>query len=143
MKIRNKEILLILVMFLLVFTVEAQKSGIEPVSLGVNVDDEIDTVINTELVNIRVSVRSSKKGYLKTLSPENFEIYDAKTLQKVEFLNFDESTNEYNVGYLPDIPATDRKRREVRLRIKLSAGEKKEFGKITVDKQKWILSERN
>src|SRR5829696_2988374 len=52
MKLRNKEILLILVMFLLFFTVEAQKSGIEPVSLDVNVDDEIDTVINTELVNI-------------------------------------------------------------------------------------------
>ena len=139
MNFLNKKILLVSGLLFLVFTVQSQKSSSRAIYSFAAEGSKIDTIIDTELVNLKVSVKSNKKGYLENLTSKNFEIYDAKTLQKIEILNFDESTNQYDIGYIPDIPAKDEKRREVRLKIKLSAEEKKEYGKIIVNRQKWIL----
>jgi hypothetical protein len=76
---------------------------------------------------------------LENLTSKNFEIYDDETLQKIEFLNFDKLTNQYNIGFYPRIPATEKKQHKVKLNIKLSAEEKKQFGKVIVSRQKWIL----
>jgi|SRR5215204_614413 len=96
-----------------------------------NEDDEFGCGLRTELVVAKVWVTSSKKGFLKDLTDKNFEVYDEKTLRKIDFFNFDEETNQYIIAFYNE-DYLDDKWHEVKVEVKLSADKKKEYGEVTV-----------
>ncbi len=99
---------LILSILLSVSVIEARRPIFLPTLPAVNADGEMDTIIETELVAIHVLVRSSKKGYLKDLNSKDLTLYAGKKRQKIEFIDFDKSTNQYIVVFYPTKPLCTR-----------------------------------
>ena len=123
---------LILAGFLSVSVCEAQKPTISPTLQVANEDEGFEWGIPTDLININVWVWSSKKGYLTDLTADNFVIYDKKVRQKIEFCLFNEPTNQYHVSFYPNVTVPDDTWHDVKVKVKLSAEKKKEYGKIFV-----------
>ena len=133
-KIKNSLIWLLLLSSFV--NIKAQKKADSPILSSSDNDSECG-LISPPLIEITVSVRSSKKGELKKLTYKDFEVYDEKMLQIIESFKFDESKRQYSIGFYPIVsPLKDNKRHDVKIKIKLSAEKKKEYGKVFVSGQK-------
>lgn len=84
---------LILSLFLLVSAAQAQQPTPTPV-------EEDCGLTSPELVTLNVSVWSKNKGYLKDLNDKNFEVFNGKDKQPIEF--FKQADEPVSVGVLFD-----------------------------------------
>ncbi|HEY0457957.1 MAG TPA: hypothetical protein VGC97_02325 [Pyrinomonadaceae bacterium] len=134
---------LILLLFLAPAVITAQQPSASPTPPVVADDDVIADSIQTELIVIRASVASSKKGCLENLTAKNFEIYDEKGVLAIEYLSFDERTNQYVIGFYPEENASEYNWRKVKVKVKFSAEEKQEYGKISIDRQNGCDPDKN
>jgi len=134
---------LILWLFFIPIAISAQQPVASPTPPTPVDEEEIGCGLRTELVVINVWVMSSKKGFLRNLTYKNFEIYDEKTRREVEFFSFDGQSNQYIIAFYPEDYALDNKWREVKVKVKLSAEEKKEFGKTSVSGQTGYYPNQN
>lgn len=143
MRFRGKFLLLCLLTLFLIAGIKAQESSSLPFPPTINNDEEFNCGLrDPELIQFKVTIESSKKGYLKNLTYEDFEIYDEEALQ-IEFFKFDEVTNQYLIAFIQPDFITDKKWRDVKIKIKLSAEKRKEYGKIIVRGQKGYYPVRN
>ena len=139
MKFRIKGILLGLFMLFSFSVINAQEERSLPIP---PVEDEWECgLTDPPLVQFNVLVWSSKKGYLKDLTYKDFEVYDEKELQDIEYFTFDESTNQYVMGFSQKYYVLDNKWHNLKVKIKLSAKKKKDYGKISVLAQKGYYPE--
>jgi hypothetical protein len=124
MRSRKKGFLLIL--FILFLT--ALASGQE------KTQNDGDIIADPAPVTVffNISVWSSRKGYLKNLTYKDFEVYDEKVSQRIEFFIFDELTNQYTIGFYPDVYPSEEKWHNVKIKVNLSSEQRKEYGKIFV-----------
>ena len=118
---------LILLVLLSVSLISAQKAV-------VNANDDIVDLFETDLIAIHISVRSDKKGCLENLMPKHFEIYAKKTLLKTENSFYEVQKKQYIVSFYQDDSIPNFDWRKVIVKVKLSAEQKKAFGKVSVEK---------
>lgn len=133
-------------LFLSVFLMTVAVTAQQPAASTAAADDEDWEcgLTSPELVTLNVVVRSDKKGYLKNLTYKDFELYDEKTSQLIEFFTFDEQTNQYTIGFTPYVSSTpDGKWHKVKIKVKLPAEKKKGLGKIFVQGQDGYYSKQN
>ena len=96
MKFQIEKILFILLIFSFpFFNISAQEKQISPVQ------NEDCGLTDAPLVQLNVSVSSSKSGYLKDLTYKDFEIYDGKERQEIEF--FKQENRPASIGVLFDL----------------------------------------
>ncbi len=139
MQFKIKEILLCLLLLFSFSAIKAQEETDLP-SPPI-VDDEWECgLINPPLVEINVSVWSSKKGDLKGLNYKDFEVYDEKEFREIEYFKFNELKNQYTIGFHQDEYIPNDKWRNVKVKIKLSEKMRKDYGKILVRAQKGYYS---
>lgn len=135
MRFKQRNSLLVLFVFLLTALVSGQaKTQNES---GIIVDPMPVTVF------FNISVWSSKKGYLRSLTYKDFEIYDEKVSQRIIFFKFDELTNQYTIGFYPEVSPSEEKWRDVKIKVKLAAEQRKDYGKIFVRGQKRYYPNQN
>ena len=84
--------------FLCAAGAEAQNPAVLPASTPVEAECGL---IASEMVTLNLSVWSKNKGYLRGLSDKNFEIFDGKTKQPIEF--FKQQDEPLSVGILFDL----------------------------------------
>ena len=129
---------------LILFSISAVKAQ-EPIASPTPpvVTDENDMVCHLTdppLVQLDVSVWSSKKGDLKDLTYKVFEVYDKKELQDIVFFIFDELKNQYVIGFYQKDYLQDNKWRNIKVKVKLSKEKRKNYGKISVKAQNGYYS---
>ncbi len=135
MKIQISKILLCLFIIFSCFVIKAQEKTDLPIPPLV--DDEWECGLTaTPLVEIYVSVLSSKKGNLKNLTYKDFEVYDEKEIREIEFFKYDELKNQYKIGFFQDENISENSWRNVKIKLKLSKEKTKDFGKISIKAQK-------
>jgi Ca-activated chloride channel homolog len=109
---------LILSVFISVSVSEAQKTTASPAPVTEN---KVSGLFSPESVTLNVSVWSKNKGFLKELTDRNFEIYDGKTKQTIEF--FSQQNEAASVGILFDLSESVRNLRNSKLNEVLLAVE--------------------
>jgi hypothetical protein len=134
---------LILFIFLFVFVIEAQKQDVSPTPSSQDEIEEPDCGLIKNLVVIKVWVNSDKKGFSRDLIVKNFKVYDEKAEAEIAFFMFDEQTNQYIIGFYQEDFTPDNKWHEVEVKVKLSAEEKKKFGKVSVSGQTGYYPNQN
>ena len=96
MKVRIENFLFILLLFSFsFFYISAQEKQNSPVQ------NEDCGLTDLPLVQLNVSVSSSKNGYLKDLTDKDFEIYDGKERQEIEY--FKQENKPASIGVLFDL----------------------------------------
>jgi Ca-activated chloride channel homolog len=90
---------LILVIFLSVFAIKAQKPIVSPTPP--TAENEVCGLTSPEIATLNVSVWSKNKGYLKGLNYKDFEVFDGKERQDIEF--FWQKDEPISVGILFDL----------------------------------------
>jgi Ca-activated chloride channel family protein len=101
--------ILILLLFLVPIA-RAQQPAVSPTPLTENEDCGLTT---PELVTLNVSVWSKNKGYLKDLTHKNFEIFDGKDKQTIEY--FSQTDEPASIGILFDLSESVQNLRNSRL----------------------------
>lgn len=91
---------LILLIFLAVFAVEAQNPAVSPTP------PEECGLVRPDLVTLNVTAWSKNKGYLKGLTPENFEVFAEKNKREIEF--FKQLDEPVSVGILFDLSGSSK-----------------------------------
>ena len=138
MKFRIKGILLVLLLLFVTSAVKAQEPITSPTP-PLLTDEDSGGGTPTDLIVLNVSVQSRKKGYLKDLTYKDFEVYDEKELQEIEFFTFDETKNQYILGFYKE-DFTDNKWHNLKVKIKLSKEKQRIYGKISVTASKEYYS---
>ncbi|HEX8370180.1 MAG TPA: hypothetical protein VF604_16655 [Pyrinomonadaceae bacterium] len=85
------------------------------------------------IIQFKFSVRSNKKGYLENLTDKDFEVYERKEIQEIDFLSFDESKNQYIVAFYEKEPPADskpHKLKKLKVKVKMSKEGRKDYGKF-------------
>ncbi len=137
MRFQIKTYLLFSLVFLSFAAVKAQQT----VPTTANEDDEFVCGLKSpELIQIKVSV-SGRSGDLSHLSYKDFVVYDERKRQEIVFFKFDELKNQYTIGfYKPEFILNNNWHK---VKVKLSAEKKKEYGKIFVSGQNGYYPNQN
>lgn len=101
---------LILTVLLCVSAAEAQKTVVSPTPLT---EDEECGLTRPELAMLNVSVWSKNKGYLTDLTLKDFEIFDGKDKEVIEY--FSQSDEPASIGILFDLSESVQNLRNSRL----------------------------
>lgn len=141
MKFRFKEILFCLLILFSISVVKSQEPTASPTPPIVVDEDNVGCVLpEIPLVQLEVSVWSSKKGDIKDLIYKDFKVYDENELREIEFFKFDEAKNQYVIGFSQKDYMPDNKWHDIKVKVKLSTEKRKNYGKISVKAQNGYYS---
>jgi hypothetical protein len=135
MRFGFKEILLCLfILCAISVTAKAQEANPRPTP-PVTADEDDCGLTTPEMIWVGVSVWSNRMGYLKDLTYKDFEVYEENELQEIEFFIFDEAKNQFVIGFHQKDFIPDDKRRDVKVKVKLS--KENVYGEITVTQSEY------
>ena len=127
-----KKAILLLLLFSSLFAANAQQKSNLSVTQTVKEDNEFDCgLTEPDITQVEVSV-NNEKGVLRNLTYKDFVVYDEKEMRDIIFFVFDEKIMRYKIGFYQN---SNNKRRDVKVKLKLSVEKRKEYGKIFVSGQ--------
>jgi hypothetical protein len=132
-----KEILLCLLMLCaLSMTAKAQQSNPLPTP-PMTEDEDVCGLTDSDMIWTAVSVWSNRMAYLKDLTYRDFEVYFENEPQEIEFFEFEEQSNRYIIGFHEKYFLPDDRRRDVKIKVKLSKEKADEYGEMIVTQSKY------